>query len=49
MTIVIVEQNVPMVFSMAEDCIILEKGQLVAKGSKDEVSESEVMQEYLAI
>jgi urea ABC transporter ATP-binding protein UrtE len=49
MTIVIVEQNVPMVFSMAEDCIILEKGRLVAKGSKDEVSESEVMQAYLAI
>jgi ABC-type branched-subunit amino acid transport system ATPase component len=49
MTIVIVEQNVPMVFSMAEDCIILEKGQLVAQGSKEEVYKSEVMQEYLAI
>lgn len=49
MTIVIVEQNVPMVFSMAEDCIILEKGQLVAQGSKEEVNKSEVMQEYLAI
>mgnify|MGYP001049821753 CR=1 FL=1 len=49
MTIIIVEQNVPMVFSMAERCIILEKGRVVASGSRDEVSNSELMQQYLAI
>jgi len=49
MTIIIVEQNVPMVFSMAERCIILEKGRIVASGSRDEVSSSDLMQQYLAI
>ena len=49
MTIIIVEQNVPMVFAMAERCIILEKGRIVAGGSREEVSGSELMQQYLAI
>ncbi len=48
-TIVLVEQNLPMVFSMAQYCIVLEKGRLVAEGSCEEVSRSEVLQEYLAI
>jgi len=48
-TILIVEQNVPMVLSMAERCIVLEKGRLVLDGSRDEVAESAVMKEYLAI
>lgn len=49
MTIIIVEQNVPMVFAMAERCIILEKGRIVAGGSREEVSGTELMQQYLAI
>jgi branched-chain amino acid transport system ATP-binding protein len=49
MTIIIVEQNVPMVFAMAERCIILEKGRIVAGGTREEVSGSELMQQYLAI
>ncbi len=49
MTIVIVEQNVPMIFNMADHCIILEKGALVAKGTTQEVSQSDVVQQYLAI
>jgi branched-chain amino acid transport system ATP-binding protein len=49
LTIVIVEQNVPMVFGMTDRCIILEKGRIVAQGSREEVSRSEVMKEYLAI
>jgi ABC-type branched-subunit amino acid transport system ATPase component len=49
MTIIIVEQNVPMVFSMAERCIILEKGRVVASGAREEVSNSELMRQYLAI
>ncbi len=49
MAIVLVEQNVPLVFAMAERCIILEKGQVVAGGTRDEVSGSELMQQYLAI
>ena len=49
MTIVIVEQNVPMVFRMTRRCIILEKGTVVAEGSREELEASEVMHEYLAV
>ena len=49
MTIVIVEQNLPMVFHMANHCVILEKGRLVAQGRPDEVSRSDVIQQYLAL
>jgi branched-chain amino acid transport system ATP-binding protein len=49
MTIVIVEQNVPMVFRMTRRCVILEKGQVVAEGSPQELEASEVMHEYLAV
>jgi branched-chain amino acid transport system ATP-binding protein len=49
MAIVIVEQNVPMVFAMTDRCIIIEKGRIVAEGSRDDVSRSEVMREYLAL
>jgi ABC-type branched-subunit amino acid transport system ATPase component len=46
---VIVEQNVPMVFALTDRCVILEKGRVVAEGTREEVSQSEVMREYLAI
>lgn len=49
MTIIIVEQNVPMVFRMSKHCLILEKGRIVAEGGPDELSSSNIMQEYLAI
>ena len=48
-TVIIVEQDVPIVFAMTNRCIILEKGRIVAQGSREEVSRSEVMKEYLAI
>jgi ABC-type branched-subunit amino acid transport system ATPase component len=48
-TMVIVEQNVPMVFSMTDHFAIIEKGRVVAEGSRDAVASSEVMKEYLAI
>jgi urea ABC transporter ATP-binding protein UrtE len=48
-TVIIVEQDVPMVFAMTNRCIILEKGRIVAQGTREEVSRSEVMKEYLAI
>ncbi|NJO39056.1 MAG: hypothetical protein HC871_17460 [Rhizobiales bacterium] len=49
MTIVIVEQNVPMLFRMTDRFIILEKGAIVASGTKEQIATSEVMQDYLAI
>jgi branched-chain amino acid transport system ATP-binding protein len=48
-TIIIVEQNVPMVLNMAQRCIILEKGRIVASGFPDEIAGSEIMHQYLAI
>ena len=48
-TIVIVEQNVSMVFSMTDHFAIIEKGRVVAEGSRDTIANSEVMKEYLAI
>ena len=49
MTIIMVEQNVPMVFKMSKHCLILEKGRIVAEGAPNELSSSNIMQEYLAI
>jgi branched-chain amino acid transport system ATP-binding protein len=49
MSILIAEQNVPLVFSLTNRCIILEKGRIVAQGTRATVSRSEVMKEYLAI
>jgi ABC-type branched-subunit amino acid transport system ATPase component len=49
MTLVIVEQNVPMLFRMTDRFIILEKGQVVVQGSREQIAASEVMKEYLAI
>ena len=37
LTIVIVEQNVPMVFGLTDRCIILEKGHIVAQGTREAV------------
>ena len=43
MTLVVVEQNVPMLFRMTDRFIILEKGQIVAAGSREQVAASEVI------
>jgi len=49
MAIIVVEQNVPMVFAITDRWVIIEKGRIVAQGTRDEVSKSDVMREYLAI
>ncbi len=49
MMIIIVEQNVPMVFSMATHCIVLEKGRIVAEGIPTTLAQSDAMKDYLAI
>jgi branched-chain amino acid transport system ATP-binding protein len=49
MMILLAEQNVPLVFSLTDRCIILEKGRIVAEGTRKAVLRSEVMKEYLAI
>jgi ABC-type branched-subunit amino acid transport system ATPase component len=49
MAIIVVEQNVTMVFAITDRCVIIEKGSIVAQGTRDEVAKSNVMREYLAI
>jgi branched-chain amino acid transport system ATP-binding protein len=49
MTLLVVEQNVPMLFRMTDRFIIMEKGRIVAQGSRAQIAASEVMKEYLAI
>jgi len=49
LTILIVEQNVPMIFRMTNRCVIIEKGQVVASGSRQELEASNAMHEYLAV
>jgi ABC-type branched-subunit amino acid transport system ATPase component len=38
-----------MVLGMAESCIILEKGRIVARGAPHEIAGSNLMQQYLAL
>lgn len=49
LTIIIVEQNVPMVFRMTEQCLIIENGSVVAQGARADLEGSDAMREYLAI
>lgn len=49
LTIVVVEQNVPMITSLAHSCIVLEKGRIVADGSTKDIVESDAMREHLAL
>lgn len=49
MTIVIVEQNVPVVFGMADYCVVLENGAVVAEGPGSEVASSEAVRRYLTL
>lgn len=49
LTILVVEQNVPMVFRMTEHCVIMENGRVVVEGMRSELEQSDVMKEYLAI
>ena len=48
-SMIIVEQNVPMIFSLTDNCIILEKGRIVISGKKSDVENSQIMKQYLAI
>jgi branched-chain amino acid transport system ATP-binding protein len=49
MTLVVVEQNVPMLFRMTDRFIILEKGRIVVAGSREQIVASGLTKEYLAI
>jgi ABC-type branched-subunit amino acid transport system ATPase component len=38
-----------MIFSLTDNCIILEKGRIVVSGKKSDVENSQIMKQYLAI
>lgn len=48
-TIIIVEQNVPMIFGMADQCIFLENGRVVAAGTTEEIENSDAVERHLTI
>lgn len=49
LTTVIVEQNVPMVRSMAGRCLLLESGQVIAEGLLDALASSGQLEQHLGV
>ncbi|CAN7705778.1 ABC transporter ATP-binding protein [Aminobacter sp. LjRoot7] len=49
LTIMIVEQNLQLIRSVADYCLVMDKGQIVARISPNELEDPEVAQRYLAI
>jgi branched-chain amino acid transport system ATP-binding protein len=49
LTIMIVEQNLQLICSVADYCLVMDKGQIIARITPDELSDPEVAQRYLAI
>lgn len=49
LTIIVVEQNVPMIRAMSDQCLILEKGRIVAEGATDDICTDEVLDRYLTV
>ncbi|KKD02152.1 hypothetical protein TN53_42115, partial [Streptomyces sp. WM6386] len=49
LTTVVVEQNVPMVRSMAGRCLLLEGGQVIAEGLLDTLADSGRLEQHLGV
>lgn len=49
MTILVVEQNIPMAMRMASQFVVIEKGELVARHDLAEVGDGSLLHDYLAI
>jgi branched-chain amino acid transport system ATP-binding protein len=49
MTILVVEQNIPMAMRMASQFVVIEKGELVARHGVAEVGDGSLLHDYLAI
>ena len=49
MTVVIVEQNLELIHAVADRCIVMDKGKIVAELTADEIKDPEVAKRYLAI
>ncbi|MHB8275714.1 MAG: ATP-binding cassette domain-containing protein [Dermatophilaceae bacterium] len=49
LTIVVVEQNVPMVRSMAGRCLLLESGRVIADGMFEALADSGQLEQHLGV
>jgi len=49
LTVIIVEQNLELIHSVADRCIVMDKGTIVAHLTPDEIADPDVAKRYLAI
>lgn len=49
LTVIIVEQNLEMIHSVADRCMVMDKGTIIAHLTPDEIANPEVAKRYLAI
>ena len=49
LTVLLVEQNLEVVYMISEHCIVMEKGTIIAHHSPDELAQPELSKRYLAI
>jgi urea ABC transporter ATP-binding protein UrtE len=49
LTVIIVEQNLTLIQAVADRCIVMDKGTVVAQVGKDEIADPSVAKRYLAI
>ena len=49
LTVVIVEQNLELIHAVADRCVVMDKGKIVAQLTADEIKDPEVARRYLAI
>jgi urea transport system ATP-binding protein len=49
LTVIIVEQNLTLIQAVADRCIVMDKGTVVAQVDKDEIADPSVAKRYLAI
>ncbi len=49
LTVVIVEQNLELIHAVADRCIVMDKGEIIAELTAEEIKGPEVARRYLAI
>ena len=49
LTVIIVEQNLELIHSVADRCMVMDKGTIIAHLTPDEIADEEVAKRYLAI
>jgi branched-chain amino acid transport system ATP-binding protein len=49
LTVLLVEQNLDLVYMLSDRCIVMDKGMVIAQHSPDELAEPEIARRYLAI